>query len=146
MKRTFIKTMGVTLLEIMLVLAIAAMVIVMSIRYYQSSTSSQQANATMEAIQGISAAMDNIANGGGGSYSGITTSTLTAVVGSANMTSVTNQDITYSAGDATSYEISIPLTEKVCVAVLAKLQSNEKVSSTAACNGGTLSYTYDNTK
>jgi len=39
---------GVTLLEIMLVLAVAAMVIVMSIRYYRNATNSQNSNVIIQ--------------------------------------------------------------------------------------------------
>lgn len=61
---------GVTLLEIMLVLAIAAMVIVMSIRYYQSASMSQKVNTAMEDITGIVSAGENFLNAQG-SYSGV---------------------------------------------------------------------------
>ena len=76
MKRSLSSILGVTLLEIMLVLAIAAMIIVMSIRYYQSANASSQANALMQQIQAITAAADNIAQGAGGVYSTISTTTL----------------------------------------------------------------------
>jgi len=137
-------TLGVTLLEIMLVLAIAAMVIIMSIRYYQSSSLSEQANAGMEEIQAIIAAMDNIANGGGGNYSGITTSTLTAVVGSTNMVSPTGGTVTFTAStDGITYGISMPL-GSACTQVLAKVASNIKITSPACAVDGTFSYTYNN--
>lgn len=56
MKRSFKSILGVTLLEIMLVLAIAAMVIVMSIRYYQSASLNQKIAATLNSITAIMAA------------------------------------------------------------------------------------------
>ncbi len=59
-------TQGVTLLEIMLVLAIAAMIIVMSVRYYQSASQNQQANAFIEQVQGIAATVESYAQGAGG--------------------------------------------------------------------------------
>lgn len=55
------RSAGVTLLEIMLVLAIAAMIIVMSVRYYQSASSSQQATAAFAQVQAITAAADTLA-------------------------------------------------------------------------------------
>jgi hypothetical protein len=101
----------------------------------------------MEEIQAIASAMDNIANGGAGSYSGITSTTLAAVVGSSNMNSPTNAPIVYTAGTATTYSITMPLTPTICTNVLAKLQSNTKIAGSAACDAsGNLSYTYDNTK
>src|SRR3982751_6801966 len=70
--RKSIRTMlGVTLLEIMLVLAIAAMVIVLSIRYYSSATVSSQANAMIGTFQAIIAAASNMSLGTG-SYAGVT--------------------------------------------------------------------------
>src|SRR3954470_14535314 len=53
MKRSFKSAYGVTLLEIMLVLAIAAMIVVMSIRYYQSASLNQKVAATMDNVTGI---------------------------------------------------------------------------------------------
>ena len=51
MKRTIKSIYGATLLEIMLVLAIAAMIIVMSVRYYQSAQMSSQANAFVAQVR-----------------------------------------------------------------------------------------------
>jgi Tfp pilus assembly protein PilE len=58
MKRSFRAVLGVTLLEIMLVLAIAAMVVVMSIRYYQTASLSQKVASTMDSITGVVAAVE----------------------------------------------------------------------------------------
>lgn len=148
MKRIIKSVLGVTLLEVMLVLAIAAMVIVMSIRYYQSSTSSQETNAAMEDIQAIASAMDNISNGGAGSYTSITASTLAAVVGSSNMMSPTNQSIVLGTTTATTYSVTIPLNDTICTSVSAKLAAIPQINSAAtapACSNGTLTYMYDTT-
>ena len=56
-----LQSKGVTLLEIMLVLAIAAIIIVMSVRYYQSTTNAQQAHAFIAQMQAIQAALDQTA-------------------------------------------------------------------------------------
>lgn len=143
MNRSAKSVLGVTLLEIMLVLAIAAMVIVMSIRYYQSATTSQQANTTMQQIQAIAATMDNLGIGAG-SYAGITSTDITNVAGATALTSVTNQTITVTPATST-YTVSIPLNAGICASVRAKLAANTKISS-SSCSGGTLSYTYDNTR
>lgn len=139
------KQLGVTLLEILLVLAIAAMIIIMSIRYYQSASSSQQANMAMEEIQAITAAADNLALGTGSYTTGATATNLANVVGAANMMSPTNQPIVYAPASASTYTVSMPLTTTVCTSVLAKLTALTKITN-AACNSGTLTYTYDNTK
>lgn len=135
---------GVTLLEIMLVLAIAAMVIVMSIRYYQSATLSQQVNQTMSQIQAIAAAADNLAIGSG-SYVAATQDAITAVVGAANMKSVTGADITVSGQGPTQYNVSIPVNTAICTSVSAKLAANKKITTVGTC-GVNVTYTYDNTQ
>lgn len=60
MKRVKTSILGVTLLEIMLVLAIASMVIVMSMKYYQSASLSQKLNATSAALAAIAAAGETV--------------------------------------------------------------------------------------
>jgi type II secretory pathway pseudopilin PulG len=138
--------LGVTLLEIMLVLAIAAMVIVMSIRYYQSATLSQQVNQTLGQIQAITAAADNLAIATGSYSSSITSAAMTAVVGANNMKTVTNQPITVTGASATTYTVSMPLNDNICASVFPKLAATKKIIATPCVAGtGTLSYTYDNT-
>ncbi len=135
---------GVTLLEIMLVLAIAAMVIVMSIRYYQSATLSQQVNQTMSQIQSIAAAADNLAVGSNSYTTSATAPDVTSVVGASNMTSVvTGEAIVYTPVDAKSYRVTINLNDAVCLSVKAKLGANKKVTS-ASCSPANLTYVYDN--
>src|SRR3990167_10460321 len=80
MIRRFGSMIGVTLLEILLVLAIAAMIIVMSVRYYQGATSSQQVNAFLQQVQGIAAAADNLAIATG-TYSTVSKSAVQAFLG-----------------------------------------------------------------
>ena len=134
---------GVTLLEIMLVLAIAAMVIVMSIRYYQSATLSQQVNQTMSQIQAIAAAADNLAIGSG-SYVAATQAAITAQVGTANMNSVTGQPIVISNQAASLYHVDIPVNAAICESVTAKLVANKKIVATPC--GTHVIYDYDNTQ
>ena len=70
MKKSYQKMLGVTLLEIMLVLAIAALVIIMSIRFYQSASTSNKVNAGMSTINSIVAAAESYFNAKG-TYSGV---------------------------------------------------------------------------
>jgi type II secretory pathway pseudopilin PulG len=150
MKCVMKKSQGVTLLEILLVLAIAAMIIVMSIRYYQSASTSEQVNLTMEEIQAITAAMDNLAIGSGAYNNPSVLAGLSSVVGSTNLISATGQTITVAAPSPTTYTVSIPVNAAICTSVVAKLAAISKIQNAAsapACSGsGTLSYTYDNTK
>lgn len=145
MNRVLKNIFGVTLLEIMLVLAIAAMIIVMSIRYYQASNSSNGANSTMEQINVIASAVDNISRGGGGNYSNVTQTALLGVVGSSNMMAYTNLAITFSATGPATYNVVMPLSNPICANVAAKLVGNSKIGTTASCDANaTLYYTYNN--
>ena len=56
-----IRSSGVTLLEIMLVLAIAVMIIVISVRYYQAASASQQANTFLAQLYAIQTVADQLA-------------------------------------------------------------------------------------
>ena len=85
MKRLGRSILGVTLLEIMLVLAIAAMIIVMSVRYYNTANTSQQANAYLQQVEAIVAAANQMSQGTG-SYSGATTSAIQAILGTNGLT------------------------------------------------------------
>lgn len=144
MKRYVKQSQGVTLLEVLLVLAIAAMIIVMSIRYYQSASESEQANMAMEDIQGITAAADNLALGTGSYATSVSTTAISNVIGTANMMSPTGGAITIGTPAATTYSVTIPLSSNVCASVSAKLAGNAKIAS-PACSSGTLTYTYTNT-
>lgn len=143
MKR-FARTMaGVTLLEIMLVLAIAAMIVVMSIRYYQSASSNQQANTALSQVQAVMAAMDNLGMAAG--YESANQDKLAAIVGSANMVTPTGGDISLDSKTKTTYQISVPLNTTICPSVAAKLEGNEKLT-VQPCADGTLTFSYDSTK
>ena len=143
MKKFTKSILGVTLLEIMLVLAVAAMVIVMSIRYYQSATTSQQANMAMSQIQAITSAADNLAIGTG-SYTAVTQAAITKLLGT--LTSPTGAAVTVSDGAATSYTVTMPLTEGSCASVLAKLAAVPKIDSPSCDSSNNLIYTYNSTK
>lgn len=145
MKRNFKSMLGVTLLEIMLVLAIASMVIVMSIRYYNSATASQNANAVMEQIQAITAASDSIAQGSNGYTSaGLSNTVLQPLLPTNGLTTPWNTTIVVAAASATTYTVTIPSTPPaVCAILNTKLKMNPRytISANASCSAG-ASYTY----
>jgi type II secretory pathway pseudopilin PulG len=143
MKQSIKSAIGVTLLEIMLVLAIASMIVVMSIRYYQSASNSQQANTALQQVQAVIAAMDNLGIAGG--YSTITASQLSAVVGSSNMITPNKGVITLGTVTTSTYTVTFGLTTQTCPNVAAKLKANPK-SAASACAAGTLTLSYDATK
>lgn len=144
MKRTYKSMIGVTLLEIMLVLAIAALVIVMSIRFYQSASASNKVNAAVNQIQGIMAAVENYANANGGSYT-FTNATLAPYLpGGGSSGTLTNPwgvpvTVSGTAGSATYtivYASAVGVNE--CTALTGVLRSNTKLSLGADCKTVTV--------
>ncbi len=137
MRRSVKSALGVTLLEIMLVLAIAAMVVVMSIRYYQSATTNQKVSSTINGIIAVMAAGENYLSSNG-SFTGMADANITPympgnkmpVTGWAGVMSV-------SAGaQGDTYTIAIPnVPAGVCPQLDAYLKQGGKASldSTTAC-------------
>ncbi|VVC76826.1 hypothetical protein AQUSIP_21530 [Aquicella siphonis] len=137
MKRFYKSMLGVTLLEVMLVLAIAAMIIVMSVRYYQSASSSQQANAILQQVQGIVSAADSLAQAKG-SYTAsiISNSGLTPLLPGGGLTTPWGEAITIGGVTDTTYTIDIGnVPSGVCPLLYSKLATNNHFS-----NGGTTPF------
>ena len=149
MKRFNKSMLGVTLLEIMLVLAIAAMVIVMSIRYYQAANASQQANSTLEMIQAITAAADGLAQGTN-SYSSVSTSSVTKLMPNGIMTAPWGGAITISSPSSTGYTVGIVnMPAQVCDQLSSRLKASNNYTAITPTDCGTstvatFSYTYTN--
>jgi len=145
MKKLF-RMLGVTLLEVMLVLAIAAMIIVMSIRYYQSATAAQNANTVLSLIQGIVSSADSLASATG-SYSGgsVNTATITNLMPGNSMTTPWGASVSISATDATGYTVEISSTPaNVCPLVAQRLKANTHYTNIATCGttAAVLSFKY----
>lgn len=143
MRKLSRSVLGVTLLEVMLVLAIAAMIVVMSIRYYSSAQTSQQSSASMQQLQSVMAAMDTMGMAGG--YTNASQSKLSAIVGANNMITATGGAIALTATAGTTYTITMALSPAICPAVASNLANNKKITA-ATCAAGVLSLSYDNTK
>lgn len=144
------RMLGVTLLEIMLVLAIAAMVIVMSIRYYQSATLSQQSNDVMQKLLAITAAADNLSQGSGSYGSLISTTNIGNIVGSNNMkTPWTSANPFSISGGGTSYNVSVDsLPAAVCTNLQGKFTMGagthySNVGCSGSGNSTTFKFTYN---
>lgn len=131
--RKYARTMsGVTLLEIMLVLAIASMVIVMSVRYYQSASANQQANAFVAQIQAITAAAENLAQGQG--YGSVTKATLSPILPANTFTAPWGGALDVPAGAADSVTISVGApSAAVCALIKAKMTSSAQYSGSTWC-------------
>ena len=146
MRRSPLSVVGATLIEIMLVLAIIVLIILMSVRYYQSTATANQTDQVMGMISAITAAADNLSLGSADGYSNVTAQNMAPVLGSANMNSPWGGSVVFSAGNTTSYTVTIPKpTASVCTAVLIKLKANSKFTNTSCTDGGNLNYTYNST-
>jgi type II secretory pathway pseudopilin PulG len=144
MKKSMKTMSGVTLLEIMLVLAIAAMVIVLSIKYYKSANASSQANAIMSTLQAITAAAENLSQGTG-DYLGVTQESVQAALGLTSLLSPWNTEIKITTGTTTSFGVSVASTpDAVCALIAPKFAASANTAS-SKCSGGSLTYTYSST-
>lgn len=121
--------LGVTLLEVMLVLAIAAMIIVMSIRYYTTAQNNQQANGALSLIQGIVAAADQLA-AGTGVYSGVATTAVQSLMPPNNGMKTPWGTDTTVASTATVVTITLPAaTNSICALLATKVNAISKLST-----------------
>src|SRR3990167_10351240 len=146
--RKYASMLGVTLLEVMLVLAVAAMIIVMSVRYYQSASASQQTNSMLQMIHGIVAVADGLAQGTGSFASGnVSTATVTELMPSQNMTSPWGSAVTLGSVTANTYAINIPIMPSaVCYSITSKLGADTRFSGMTGCsaNAQDFSVTFTN--
>ena len=142
MKRNFKSIAGVTLLEIMLVLAIAAMIVVMSVKYYQTATAQEQINTSMDEIQAIAVAADNMEQATG-SYSGVgTNSGFTSLLPSKALITPWGAKITVS-GSASSYTVSFAtMPSSTCPSFSTRLQANSHYS-VSSCSTSPVVVTYN---
>lgn len=141
MKKMSKSMLGVTLLEIMLVLAIAAMIIVMSIRYYQSANSSQQANSFIEQLQAVAAAAENFVQAKG-TYSGVESS-VSALLPSSGFNQPWGGKFSVSG---TTSGFTITPSGNVPNAVCRLVESKLSVSDNWSVSGSCTSIVYDATK
>ncbi|HEU5281586.1 MAG TPA: hypothetical protein VFU82_06385 [Gammaproteobacteria bacterium] len=152
MKKVMKSVLGVTLLEVMLVLAVAAMIIVMSVRYYQSATANQQANSALQIAQGITAAADGLAQATG-SYAtgGVATATVAGLMpgGGVTITAPWGGQVTVTGAAASTYVVTFTNTPvQVCSILKSRLAGNPKYvgASANACSAvASFTYTYTST-
>lgn len=145
MKRFSKSMQGVTLLEIMLVLAIAAMIIVMSVRYYQSAQASSQANAFVAQVQAIASAAENLAQGAGA----FPTSAAIASVVTTNTATVSpwGGTMKYSPSGATGFGITYAGPNAgTCALINAKLAVSTQFSGSTCTANASSTVTYVSTK
>jgi type II secretory pathway pseudopilin PulG len=145
MKRSIKSILGVTLLEIMLVLAIAAMIIVMSVRYYQTASTAEDVNAALEQIQAISVGIDSLVQGAGtyASAIGTNSSGLNSILPANWWITPWGATMTVTA-TASGYTITIGNmpTAEICKLFSAKLKSNSRYSVPTCTAGSALAIGY----
>ena len=139
MKRFARSALGVTLLEIMLVLAVAAMIIVMSVRYYQSASTSQQANAFLSQVNAITASMNSLSQSTG-NYTGLDESSIKPILPTNGLIPPWGGTGITVKGSSTGFEISTSnVPEGVCSLVTSQLESSSNYSVAGSC--ATITYT-----
>ncbi|MBA3661259.1 MAG: hypothetical protein H0W64_06005 [Gammaproteobacteria bacterium] len=143
MKRISKSILGVTLLEIMLVLAIAAMIIVMSVRYYQSANTSQQANNTISQIQSIAAASDSLAQATGTYSASVSTNAIKPLLPANGLTTPWGSSITIDSAGTNTYTVTIPgMPPGVCAIVNSQLGANAHFDPSTQCGAAPANFTY----
>lgn len=151
MKKMMKSVLGVTLLEIMLVLAIAAMIIVMSVRYYQSATANQQANGALQISQAITAAADGLAQSTGSYVGVVSTATVAPLLpgGLPTITAPWGGQVTVNAIGPSTYTVSFGTTPtQVCNLMKSRLGGNPKyagATNNQCTSVSAFTYTYTST-
>ncbi len=130
MNKSYKTMLGVTLLEIMLVLAIAALIIVMSIRFYSTAATTNKVNAALTTIQSIVAAGENYLTAGG-SVTSIAAGIVPYLPGGATVNGPWGGPVTISNGatGTSTYTISMAV-------------PGDTASSSIPVPGNTCSYLY----
>lgn len=143
MKRSFSSVLGVTLLEIMLVLAIAAMIVVMSIRYYQSASNNQKVAQVLDSITGLVAAGESIFNAGN-SLSAATSANVAAYMPGGKLPvspwSASKYTVT---GSAATMDITVPsVPTAACAQLKILVKTNIKLTG-GDCTGTDFKVTFN---
>ncbi len=132
--------LGVTLLEIMLVMAIAAMVIVMSIRYYQQAASNQRVAAYADMLTGFIGAAESYIQAGG-TFSGLTGASLAPYLpGNAAPTASPWGSTIAIAGGTSNFTATLSAAPPAndCTKLTKLLSGNASVTFNASCSVTTM--------
>ncbi len=147
MKKAFKSMLGVTLLEVLLVLVIASLILVMSIRYYQSASENAKVNSALETLQGIMAGVDSFVNAGnsltnasctGGTSAGAPcTGSLGPFVPSGAIVNPWPGSPIVVSGGASFYTITFPnVPGSACSKLSGLATQNAKVTTSGTCPAG----------
>jgi Flp pilus assembly protein TadG len=146
MRQNLRSLVGATLLEVMLVLSIIALIILMSIRYYQAANNASQSEQVLALIEAITATAENITSGTSGGYTASTlnSANITNLGGTSILKAPNGGTITVTPSTSTTYAVVIPVVSNVCALVKIKISSNPKYT-VPTCTGSSLTYTYNST-
>lgn len=134
------KPYGVTLLEIMLVLAIASMVVVMSMKYYQSASLREKISSVTAAVSAIVAAGKSDWGAKGSLTAAATDIPAYMPNGTLPTSPFNGAALTISGATTNSYVITVPgISSAQCTLLSAALSQNNKL--TVACPAGTVTVT-----
>ena len=134
---------GFTLLEVLLVLVIAAMIILVSVRYYQSASSTQNANTMIQQVQAIMSAIDAIS--GSTATGSVTQSSIKDFLGPDSLSSPYGSVTITGSSTGSGYAIAYPsnISSPVCTLVKNQLKSNVKITILpTTCSGQPMTFTY----
>jgi hypothetical protein len=120
--------LGVTLLEIMLVLAIAAMILVMSVRFYQSTTASNQANVIVQQVQAILGVEDTNWQASGAF---VNAANVTAALGANALTTPFGvMSVTGASATSVTIGLNAATPANICALVTSALAANTRLTTT----------------
>lgn len=136
---------GIGLLELMLALAIIAVLLIMATRYYQSTSQAQKVNQAASDIQAILAATANYR--AGNPTGAFTIASLKGFLpqswGDASKANPWGGGYTAKEGTKDSYAIigatGIPTTACEALSALTKVNTTDPTGTTSNCNGQTFS-------
>lgn len=142
MKRTMRSIAGVTLLEIMLVLAIAAMIIVMSVRYYQSAQAKQQATDTIQKLTAIMSAADSMSIASG-SYAAFNNAALEGALANVGGNTTPWGGTITVAPAASTYTVTVTdVPPQVCSGLYGQLNGNRHISAITTCTASVANFNF----
>lgn len=152
---------AIGLLELMLSLAIIAVLLIMATRYYSSASSSQKIQAAVDQINAVRSAVQNAAGGSSSGAGNITASMLVesgylpssfiAPSLASSSTAATGyltpwgqiEGLTLSTGTGKTFSISMTTPgDDICNAVVQKLVATAQSTSATCSNGSTVTATY----
>lgn len=141
----FKRLLGVSLLEIMLLLGIAAGIIIMSVRYYQTAMINREANGALSLVQAVVSAADSLSVGTDSYEDNVTTEKLESILKASGMRTPWNTKLEVEYAEPHSYVIKFPdISGKTCVVLKSKMAGDKQTdtSPTGCPREGRVDFVY----